>query len=58
MYYGIEFRGVRWTGELFGRRDISLNTRRPQGRETGLFSGGPISFGLLMGKEVSIKEVS
>lgn len=49
---------MRWTGELFERRDISLNTRRPWGRETGLFSGGPISFGLLMGKEVSIKEVS
>lgn len=43
-------------GELFGRRDIRPN-RRPREREA-IGETGFSSFGLLMGKEISIKDIS
>lgn len=44
-------------GELFGRRDIRPNIRRSRERET-IGETGLSSFGLLMGKEISIKDIS
>lgn len=44
-------------GELFGRRAIRPNIRRSRERET-IGETGLSSFGLLMGKEISIKDIS